>query len=828
MAAVLYRASAELRRSARSAAVIALLIALLGGIVLAAVAGARRTASAYPRMLAATSAPELLVSPPGEDGADPTPFYESVGALPGVRSLGVIAGLSYLPLAGSPTDALARQLSDFGEIATMIGIVDGVTGYDLREPVITSGRFPATEATDEAFISRQMARNTGLGVGDVLDIVLVSGEQAYQPAVEAGDGTPLRLEIVGVGVFANEVIPFNAMDEFGTFLVPPPVTALQARADWAFEGAFVDLDAGADLSDAVATIDALGARPDAGTGGPVFISDETAQADAVQDGMRPLAIALAAVAASVGVVALVIVGQALARHTRPSAGDLVAMRAVGFGTGQRAAVPLVRALVIAAVGAAGAASVASALSPLFPIGPARVAERHTGFDVDASVLVLGAVLVVVLIVAALVPAAVFRARRDRRRPVSLGRFATSAAGSARLPAPEVQGVRLALGAGPDGSPPARNAVVVAVLAVAAVLATAAFAHGLASLVDEPARYGQGWDLLVDAGFAPVPATVLVDQLEDDPRVEGLAVGNYGELSVAGEPVPAVELATIAGSAGITVVDGEVADDPRELVLGGEVLDELGLSVGDEVEVDAGQGPEEWQVVGRAVFPRMGRGSFDGTGLGVGAQLAPGPLEFLDVDEMFTESGADEADFRFEGRLYAFVAIDVNGDPTPVARDLEQLAPEYYADLKTDLAPTTIRDLDRVRDVPVALAALLAVVAAAALAHQLASSVRERRRELALLRMLGFSSSQLRRTVASQSALLAGVAVLLGVPLGLALGRVVWRTFADGLHVDPSVSLPWPWVAGAVPAALLLAFALSIAPSVRAARVRVAPSLRDDR
>jgi predicted lysophospholipase L1 biosynthesis ABC-type transport system permease subunit len=223
---------------------------------------------------------------------------------------------------------------------------------------------------------------------------------------------------------------------------------------------------------------------------------------------------------------------------------------------------------------------------------------------------------------------------------------------------------------------------------------------------------------------------------------------------------------------------------------------------------------------------MGRGSFDGTGLGVGAQVAPGPLAFLDVDEMFTEEGYDEADFRFEDRLYAFLAIDVHGDPAPVARDLEPLAPQY-ADLKTDLAPTTIRDLDRVRDAPVPLAALLAVVAAAALAHQLASSVRERRHELALLRMLGFSSSQLRRTVASQSALLAGVAVLLGVPLGLALGRIVLRTFATGLHVDPSAPMPWPWVVGAAPAALLLATALALAPAARAARVRAAPSLRDE-
>jgi hypothetical protein len=82
-------------------------------------------------------------------------------------------------------------------------------------------------------------------------------------------------------------------------------------------------------------------------------------------------------------------------------------------------------------------------------------------------------------------------------------------------------------------------------------------------------------------------------------------------------------------------------------------------------------------------------------------------------------------------------------------------------------------------------------------------------------------------VASQGALLAGVAVLLGVPLGLALGRIVWSTFATGLNVDPSAPMPWLWVAGAPPAALLLATALALAPAAGAARVRVARSLRDE-
>jgi len=62
------------------------LVAVLGGIVLASVAGARRTSSAYERLLEVTDPPELLVSPAGE-GTDPTAFYTALASLEGVRGI---------------------------------------------------------------------------------------------------------------------------------------------------------------------------------------------------------------------------------------------------------------------------------------------------------------------------------------------------------------------------------------------------------------------------------------------------------------------------------------------------------------------------------------------------------------------------------------------------------------------------------------------------------------------------------------------------------------------------------------------------------------------
>jgi predicted lysophospholipase L1 biosynthesis ABC-type transport system permease subunit len=234
------------------------------------------------------------------------------------------------------------------------------------------------------------------------------------------------------------------------------------------------------------------------------------------------------------------------------------------------------------------------------------------------------------------------------------------------------------------------------------------------------------------------------------------------------------------------------------------------------------------VVGRAVFPRLSRGSFDGTGLGVGAQVAPGPLPIEDAEAIIEDAGFDRALFLHDdGRTYAFVAVALAGDQPGLEAELAELADESFSRTLGSLEPTTIRDLDRVRDVPAALAGVLALVAVTALAYQLSSSVRERRRELALLRTLGFSSGQLRRTIVSHGLLLATIAVAIGVPLGLALGRVTWRAFAARLHVEGAAPVPWPWLAGAVPVAVAVAGALSLVPAIRAGRLRPAAALRDE-
>ena len=137
-------------------------------------------------------------------------------------------------------------------------------------------------------------------------------------------------------------------------------------------------------------------------------------------------------------------------------------------------------------------------------------------------------------------------------------------------------------------------------------------------------------------------------------------------------------------------------------------------------------------------------------------------------------------------------------------------------------PSRLAEIRQVRQLPLALAAFLALLAVAAVGHALATAVRRRRHDLAVLRAVGVTRWQSRATVLVQALVLAGVGITIGVPLGFAAGRTLWRTVATNTPLDyvPPVAL-WALVLVA-PVALLSALVLAAWPSHRAAVASCGP------
>ena len=154
-------------------------------------------------------------------------------------------------------------------------------------------------------------------------------------------------------------------------------------------------------------------------------------------------------------------------------------------------------------------------------------------------------------------------------------------------------------------------------------------------------------------------------------------------------------------------------------------------------------------------------------------------------------------------------------------------------LNRDEAPTFARtppevdQLEQLDRLPVILAAFLLVVALLALGHALVLTVRHRRPDLAVLRTLGMTPSQTARTVAWQASALAVSGALIGVPLGLFVGRLIWSAVAHGYGIADDIAWPVLTLAFTIPAAVLLANALGWWPGRRAARLRPAQILRSE-
>jgi ABC-type antimicrobial peptide transport system permease subunit len=106
-----------------------------------------------------------------------------------------------------------------------------------------------------------------------------------------------------------------------------------------------------------------------------------------------------------------------------------------------------------------------------------------------------------------------------------------------------------------------------------------------------------------------------------------------------------------------------------------------------------------------------------------------------------------------------------------------------------------------------------------------TSVRRRRRDLAILKVLGLLRRQLLLVVCWEATALAVAALLIGVPLGLLAGRWAWALFAGSAGVAASASVPVALVLLIIPVTIALAVLIAAWPGRAAARVRPAVTLR---
>ena len=137
------------------------------------------------------------------------------------------------------------------------------------------------------------------------------------------------------------------------------------------------------------------------------------------------------------------------------------------------------------------------------------------------------------------------------------------------------------------------------------------------------------------------------------------------------------------------------------------------------------------------------------------------------------------------------------------------------------------NLEQIGSVPALFAGIMGLMAAAVLAHVLVVAGRARRRDLAILRALGFSRGQTLRTIVWQAIVYAVGALAVGLPVGVVLGRLAWRVYSTNLGAVPEPVTPWAACVAVAVSTLVLAGVLAIAPGIRAVRARPGEVLRTE-
>ncbi|MGL5858570.1 MAG: ABC transporter permease [Angustibacter sp.] len=170
---------------------------------------------------------------------------------------------------------------------------------------------------------------------------------------------------------------------------------------------------------------------------------------------------------------------------------------------------------------------------------------------------------------------------------------------------------------------------------------------------------------------------------------------------------------------------------------------------------------------------------------------------------------------------AYVKVAPGGDVEQVRRELIDLVkPQLVISVldREEFKEATAGQINQILGILYALLALSIVIAALGILNTLALSVFERTREIGLLRAVGLTRRQLRRTIGQEAVLTALFGAVLGTALGLTLGVLLQRVLADqGLD---ALAIPWLQVALTFVLAGLVGLLAALWPAWRASRLDV--------
>ncbi|HEY5023717.1 MAG TPA: FtsX-like permease family protein [Acidimicrobiales bacterium] len=831
------------------------MVGIGGGLALAALAGARRSEAAMPQFVAyslpddggflygSLSAPGPAAGAGANSLALP-PLAQRVVDLPQV------AAYFRAPHLFVTTDPSGRHNTS----AAIIGTTDADLYHRVDRPLVVAGHLPDPSRPFDVAINEVAAEQDHLHVGSRLHLYAYSAAQFHNGALTGG--VELRSQAPVGPRFTVRVVAIVRSPQDVNAVVP-----LLAKQDVSYEGdqnvyttpAFLPrLAAGLHSPvQQVAQINLVGVRLRHGAAdwqafsaaantighGRIFTSagnvyNIRTDAASAERGIHLEAVALLLFGAIAGLVTLLLVGQAIARQVMLESDDLTTLRSLGATRSQLLLVVSLRSTVIAVAGGVLAVAVAVLCSPLMPLGLARQAEIHLGFNVDVLVLVPGFFAVIVLIAARSMPPAWRASRRslastgDSATDVRLSRTAEAVSRTSLSPVASI-GVRYGLEPGRGRTAvPLFSAAVGAVVAVTALVAALTFGASLGHLLDSPRQQGWNWDVLVGNPNSTTDQEASGGALLAHNRFVGsysaiaiLAGAEQGNVVIDGRVVDLLlAFDPVKGTVYPPLVQGHVPRAGDEVVLASKTLQALHRHIGQAIQVAGGTGrPRTLHIVGSMIAPSVG--DLFTNGMGDGGWVY-GPAVRQQLEQAPPSANGPPA------TVFTLFAVRYAHGVSP-AMAYASLRHDFGATVLTQLPSEDVLNLQSVDGLPPLLAALVVFLGVATVGNTLVASVRQRRRELAILKTIGFVRRQVAAVVAWQATSFSLVALVVGIPLGVVGGRWAWNLVASGIgSVSPPV-VPTVAIVVTVPAALVVANVMAAWPGWVAARVAPAVVMRNE-
>ncbi|MGL4173300.1 MAG: ABC transporter permease [Actinomycetota bacterium] len=320
---------------------------------------------------------------------------------------------------------------------------------------------------------------------------------------------------------------------------------------------------------------------------------------------------------------------------------------------------------------------------------------------------------------------------------------------------------------------------------------------VASLVNDEIRS----DFVLFGGAAPF-SNRIADQVAQLPAVDTVVDQTVIPLRI-GE-TQTVGIATsgsgLQKAVDITVREGVLtAVDRGQLAIAETFADEENLRVGSQITATVGVQRQVRLVVG-AVFADS---------------------QLIDAPVLLPRTYQDAVPAALRTSAFAFVIVNPETDLAEARRQITQVVkPQLVISVldREEFTESISGQINQILGILYALLALSILIAALGILNTLALSVFERTREIGLLRAIGLTRRQLRRTIAQEAMLTALFGAVLGTALGLVLGVLLQRVLRDdGLDI---LAVPWVQIAVTFVGAAAVGLIASWWPARRAARLDV--------